>query len=185
MREQAALTEKSIRESRRLLKAGEPGKAVEVTREALKADLDNVALQTLQADALRKQRLAAYETERRKEAAERKLSLQIALKRQEEFNGEASLARKRAEASREAGRHQAQREKAAVQLRKQASEASGRGDNARAVRLLQSAVALKADDATIRQLAAAESAATAANRDKVRMEQEKRERARAAQQAVA
>jgi hypothetical protein len=191
LQEQAAATEKSLREARELLRANHPDKAAEVAREALKTAPDNIALQAVRTEAERQQRLAAFEAARRKEAADRALALQAEKKRREAFIRVAEEARKRAEAeanartAAERARQRQERERAAGRLIAQAGAARARKDDEQAVRLLKAAAALKGDEATFRQLAEAQAAADRAAREREQRAREAREDARKAQVAAA
>jgi tetratricopeptide (TPR) repeat protein len=183
LQEQGKATEKALNEARRLLKANGPGKAAELLR-TLPA---SVGQQSLLAEAQAKQRLAAFDEARRKEAADRATALRVAQKRQEELNAKLAqachqaeeVAKARTEAERK--QRQAEREKAAALLHKQAVAAIAQSDPQRAMHLLQGSVALKADDSAFRQLAQATLAADKAARERADQERRKRDAARQAQ----
>ncbi len=81
----------------------------------------------------------------------------------------------------EVRRVQARHERAALLLRKQANQAIAKGESERAVRLLQGAVALKADPTASHELAQAQIAAEKAARQRAEIEQKKRDSARQAE----
>jgi tetratricopeptide (TPR) repeat protein len=178
---QGAETEKALNEARKLQKAGNYAKAAAVTAAALKKTPNNVALQAIQQDAVRKAQQAQIEAARRRDANERAAALAAAKKRQKDLAKQADEARARAE--REAkSRTEAQRkaqeatkQRAAEQLRAQAKTALARGNAAQAVQSLQSAVALKSDDAAFRELAKARAELEKANRARADAEKKRRD----------
>jgi tetratricopeptide (TPR) repeat protein len=183
LQEQGKAAEKTLIEARRLLAANDPNKAAELLR-TLPA---SIAQQSLLAAAQTKQRLAAFDEARRKETADRAAALQAAKKRQAELAAKLAQAKQRAEEEAkgrsEADRKklQAQREKAAALLHQQALAAAAKGDQQKAMHLLQGSVALKPEDSAFKQLAQATLAADKAARERADAERRKRDAARQAQ----
>jgi hypothetical protein len=145
---QGAETEKSLNQARKLLKAGEPAKAAEVTKTALKASPDNTALLALQLEADKKIQKGKIEADLRKAAGDRAAALAAAAKREKELARQAAEARTQAE--REAKNRSAVdkrdrdqvKKRAADKLRADAVAAAARGDHSAAVRALQGASSL-------------------------------------------
>jgi tetratricopeptide (TPR) repeat protein len=188
--QQAAATEKALNDTRALL-AKEPSKAAEAARAGLKAAPGNVALQALLTQAQQKERLAAFEEARRKEAAVQAQALAQAKKRQQDLAQQAAVARARATAEAKTrskadlDRQQRERQRGADQLRQQAKQASAAGDPARAAQLLQSAAALKPGADVFLELGQARAAADKARLAAAEAERQKREKARLAQAEAA
>ena len=161
-----AASEKALNEARALV-AKEPAKAAAIATAALKAAPDSVALRTLQAEALRRQRIAAYEASRRKDQAARALAAEAAKKRQQELAIETAQARLKAEAAAktrsaaQVAEARARRDKAAVALQARAKAASAKGDSRLAVSLLQSASTLRPSESAFQELAKAKVQAAA------------------------
>lgn len=175
-------SEARVNEARRLVSAGQYARAANVCKEGLKARPDNVALQALLAEADRKdQQAKLVEEQRRLQERTRALAAE-ARRRQEELARQAEETRQRAARAAAAQRDARQaeerrRQQAHDQLVASAREALGRGDAATSARLLESAVALKSDDATRQALNAARSKAEEAARAKAAAEQAQREAA--------
>jgi hypothetical protein len=183
MARQGPKTEKALNDARSLLKANKSDDASRVLTAALKDAPGNPALLALQQQAAHKAQQAKLEAERRQAESARALALVAAKKRQQDLANQAAEARKKAEqeakARSEAARaaQAAQKAKAAEALRAQAKQLAGRGDQAGAVRALQSAAALKPDDALFKELGQARAAAELAQKQKADAERQKRDEA--------
>jgi tetratricopeptide (TPR) repeat protein len=134
LQEQGNAAGRTLIEARRLLKANEPGRAAELLRSVPVS----IGQQSLLAEAMTKQRLAAFDEARRKESAERAASMRAAQKRREELAANLAQASRRAtegaktRSEAERKQLQAQREKAAVRLHEQAADvARARAENER------------------------------------------------------
>jgi hypothetical protein len=178
---QAPKTEKALNDARALLKAGKTDQAAATLAAALKDDPRNPALLALEQQANQKAQQAKLEADRRKAETDRALAVAAARKKQQDLAKQVAQARLEAEraaktqsdAARKA--QEAQRAKAAEQLRARAKLLAAKGDHVGAVQALQGATALKADDASFRELAQARAAAEAAQKQKLDAERKKRD----------
>ncbi|MCI0431233.1 MAG: hypothetical protein L0210_11935, partial [Rhodospirillales bacterium] len=176
--QQGKESEKVLNDARRLMQAGQHTKAAETAQAGLKQDPNNVALQTLVQQA----RQAEQEAARRREADRVRAEAEAARKHQEALARQAQAARlqaeKEAKARDEAARRaqEAQREQAYQQQLAQGQQALKQGNYPQAIQFLQSALALKPNDAAAtRELAQAKVKQDEAVRARAAAEQAQRE----------
>jgi tetratricopeptide (TPR) repeat protein len=170
-------SEKALNDGRKLLAAGNYSQAAAVTREALKKSPDSVALQALNQEAKARAKQVALEEARKRELARQQAEAEALRQKQAELARQAEAARVRAEqeakARSDAERRlqEARKQRAAEQLRLQAQQALKQGQHDQAIQALQSAVALRPNDAGFKELAQARAEAEKAVRDRAQAEQ--------------
>jgi tetratricopeptide (TPR) repeat protein len=150
-------SEQVVNDARKLLQAGKYAEASATARAGLQKYPNNVALQSLQAQADQQAEKARLEAARRQEAARQVTLAEAARKQQQELAKQGEAARLRAQqeakASDEAAKRarEAQKQRAFDNLLGQARSAAKAGNSQQAVSLYDSALALKSDPGAARE----------------------------------
>jgi tetratricopeptide (TPR) repeat protein len=184
-------SEKAVSDARKLLQAGKYAEASAAAKAGLQKYPNNVALQSLQAQADQQLEKARLEAARREEAARQAAQAEAARKQQQELAKQAEAARLRAqqeaknrdEATKRA--QETQKQRAFDNLIAQAHAATQAGHPQQAVSFYDSALALKSDPAAVRErdqakASAAQAAKAKADAEKAQQEAEARKQHEAA-----